>query len=120
MKYVLLFGGSMEGVDQLPSADRESLMADYEASGKWFEKYTKAGKVVGGEELQGPSTATTVSRKNGKITVTDGPFIESKEIIGGYAEIEVADLDEALEMAKEWPGTVEIRPVVDHSQDGAR
>jgi hypothetical protein len=117
MKYVLLFGGTMEGADLLPSGIREQTMADYEQSGRWFEKYTKAGKVVGGHELQGPSTATTVWRKDGKLTVTDGPFIESKEVIGGFAVIEVADLDEALAMAKEWPGTVEIRPVIDHSQD---
>jgi hypothetical protein len=117
MKYVLLFGGTMEGVDQRPGPERESMMADYEKSGQWFEKYTKARKVLGGHELQGPSTATTVSTKNGRVTVTDGPFIESKEIIGGYAEIEVADLDEAIAMAKEWPGTVEIRPIVDHSHD---
>ena len=120
MKYVLLFGGTMEGVDQLPNPQREQAMSDYEASSRWFDKYYKSGKVVGGHELQGPSTATTVSRRNGKVTVTDGPFIESKEVIGGYAEIEVADLDEALAMAKEWPGTVEIRPVVDHSQEGGR
>ena len=120
MKYVLLFGGTMEGADQLPEDQRAAAMADYEKSGQWFEKYYKSGKIVGGHELQGPSTATTVSRRNGKVTVTDGPFIESKEVIGGYAEIEVADLDEALAMAKEWPGTVEIRPVVDHSEDQAR
>ena len=117
MKYVLLFGGTMEGVDQLEGDARASAMADYETSGRWFEKYSKAGKIVGGEELQGPSTATTVSRKNGRVTVTDGPFIESKEVIGGYAVIDVKDLDEALEMAKEWPGTVEIRPIVDHSRE---
>ena len=117
MKYVLLFGGTMEGVDQLAGDARTEAMADYEKSGQWFEKYTKAGKLVGGEELQGPGTATTVTRKNGKITVTDGPFIESKEVIGGFAIVEVQDLDEALEMAREWPGTVEIRPVVDHSQE---
>ena len=120
MKYVLLFGGTMEGVDQLEGEVREQAMADYEKSGSWFEKYSKAGKVLGGHELQGPSTATTVSRKNGSVTVTDGPFIESKEVIGGYAEIEVADLDEALAMAKEWPGTVEIRPIVDHSREQER
>ena len=119
MKYVLLFGGTMEGAEQLPSPAREEAMADYRKSSEWFEKYTRSGKVVGGEELQGPSTATTVSRKNGKLIVTDGPFIESKEVIGGFALIEVADLDEALAMAKEWPGTVEIRPIVDHSQDRA-
>jgi hypothetical protein len=118
MKYVLLFGGTMEGADQLPSPEREQAMADYEQSAKWFEQYTKAGKVLGGHELQGPSTATTVSRKNGKPVVTDGPFIESKEVIGGYALIEVADLDEALAMAREWPGTVEIRPIVDRSGTG--
>jgi hypothetical protein len=120
MKYVLLFGGTMEGADQLATGARAEAMADYEKSSQWFEKYSKAGKVVGGEELRGPSTATTVSRKDGRIVVTDGPFIESKEVIGGFAVIEVADLDEALAMAKEWPGTVEIRPVVDHSQDQAR
>jgi hypothetical protein len=115
MKYVLLFGGTMEGVDQLEDGLRVQAMADYEQSSRWFEKYTKSGKVVGGEELQGPSTATTVSRKNGKVVVTDGPFIESKEVIGGFAIIDVADLDEALALARDWPGTVEIRPVVDHS-----
>ena len=119
MKYVLLFGGTMEGADQLPEEQRAAAMADYEKSGQWFEKYTKTGKIVGGEELRGPSTATTVSRKNGKLTVTDGPFIESKEVIGGFAVIDVADLDEAIAMAKEWPGTVEIRPTIDHSQDVA-
>ena len=119
MKYVLLFGGTMEGAEQLPSPAREEAMEDYRKSSEWFEKYTRSGKVVGGEELQGPSTATTVSRKDGKVIVTDGPFIESKEVIGGFALIEVADLDEALAMAKEWPGTVEIRPIVDHSQDRA-
>jgi hypothetical protein len=119
MKYVLLFGGTMEGAERLPSPAREEALADYRKSSEWFEKYTRSGKVVGGEELQGPSTATTVSRRNGKVIVTDGPFIESKEVIGGFALIEVADLDEALAMAREWPGTVEIRPIVDHSQDRA-
>ena len=117
MKFVLLFGGTMEAVDGLATSERDQAMADYEQSGTWFEKYWKSGKVVGGHELQGPSTARTVSRRDGKVTVTDGPFIESKEVIGGYAEVEVSDLDEALTMAKEWPGTVEIRPVVDHSQE---
>lgn len=117
MKYVLLFGGTMEGAEKLEGEARAAMMADYEKSGQWFEKYYKNGKVLGGHELQGPSTATTVSRRHGKVVITDGPFIESKEVIGGYAEIDVADLDEALAMAKEWPGTVEIRPVVDHSQD---
>ena len=114
MKYVLLFGGTMEAVDQLEPGRREQAMADYAQSGKWFEKYSKAGKIVGGEELQGPSTATTVNRRNGKVVVTDGPFIESKEVIGGFAVVNVKDHAEAVEMAKSWPaGPVEIWPAVE-------
>src|SRR5438105_3159000 len=114
MKYVLLFGGTMEGVDQLPEEHRAQAKADYEKSNQWFEKYSRTGKVIGGEELQGPGTATTVSRKNGKLSVTDGPFIESKEVIGGFAVVTVDDYDEALEMAKTWPaGPVEIWPAVE-------
>src|SRR5215472_10592417 len=120
MKYVLLFGGTMEGVEQLDGPARDEAMADYRKSSQWFEKYYKTGKIVSGEELQGPSTATTVSRRNGKVIVTDGPFIETKEVIGGFAVIEVADLDEALAIVKEWPGTIEIRPIVDHSEDRHR
>jgi len=119
MKYVLLFAGTMENVEKLEGKAREEAMAAYEASGKWFEEYTRTGKVIGGEELQGPSTATTVSRKNGRIAVTDGPFIEAKEVIGGFALIDVKDLDEALEMAKAWPGgPVEVRPIVEHPREG--
>src|SRR5256885_16690390 len=103
MKYVLLFGGTMEGIDQLEGGARGEAMADYEKSGQRFEKYTKAGKVVGGEEMQGPSTATTGSRKNGKIVVTDGPFIESQEVIGGFALLVVSDLDEDLATDKDAP-----------------
>ena len=121
MKYVLLFVGTMEDQDKWDAQTREEAMASYAKAGEWFMKYGKAGKITGGEELQGPSTATTISRQNGKVTVTDGPFIESKEVIGGFAVIDVADLDEALAIAREWPGgPVEVRPVVDHSQDVAQ
>jgi hypothetical protein len=121
MKYVLLFVGTMEEQEKWDAQTREEALASYAKAGEWFMKYGRSGKLVGGEELQGPATATTISRKDGKVTVTDGPFIESKEVIGGFAVIDVADLDEALAMAKEWPGgPVEVRPVVDHSEDQAR
>src|SRR5260370_22125319 len=114
MKYVLLFGGTMEGVDQLEGAAREEAMAAYEQSNKWFQKYTQAGKVLGGEELQGPSTATTVSPKNGKVTVTDAPLIESKEVIGGPALIAGSDPHQAPPVAKEGPAPREIPPLLEH------
>jgi hypothetical protein len=82
---------------------------------KWFEKHSS--KIRGGHQLQPERTATSVKFDNGKPVVVDGPFIEGKETIGGYAEVEVEDLDEALAMAKEWPtgGPVEVRPIVDRS-----
>jgi hypothetical protein len=117
MKYVLLFAGTMEEQEQWDSQTREEMKAAYARVEGWFEEYSKAGKIVSAEELQGPSTATTVTFREGKPMVMDGPFIEAKEIIGGFAVIDVKDLDEALAMAKSWPGrsTVEVRPVVDHS-----
>ncbi|HSS94325.1 MAG TPA: YciI family protein [Candidatus Dormibacteraeota bacterium] len=117
MKYVLMFAGSVDEQAEWENMPEERRAAAYEQVSKWFEEHGKSGKLVGGEELQGPSSSTTVRIKNGKATVTDGPFIEAKEVIGGFAVVEVKDLDEALAMAKSWPGggIVEVRPVVDHS-----
>ena len=113
MKYVLLFGGTMEPEER---AHNPAMAAAYEQIGRWFDEYGRAGKIVAGHELKGTHTATTVRFENGKPMVVDGPFIESKEIIGGFAVVEVADLDEALEIAKTWPGQtpVEVRPVVEN------
>ena len=116
MKYVLMFADSVEDQTSWEKMSPDQMHAAYEHINKWFEEHSKSGKIVGGEELQGPSTATTVRHKNGKTTVTDGPFIESKEVLGGFAIVEVKDLDEALAMAKSWPGgnLVEVRPIVHH------
>jgi hypothetical protein len=116
MKYMLLLGGTMEPEER---SKNPAMAGAYERIGKWFEEYTRAGKIVEAHELQGPHTATTVRFKDGKAMVVDGPFIEAKEVIGGYAIVEVADLDEALQMARSWPGesSVEVRPIVDHSAD---
>jgi hypothetical protein len=114
MKYVLLFVGSAEDqerYERMTPAERQAGMAG--AMG-WFEKYGQSGKIRGGEQLMGPKTVTTVRSENGKRVVTDGPFIESKEVIGGFAIVEVDSLHEAQEMAKEWPaGPVEIWPAVE-------
>jgi hypothetical protein len=118
MKYILLFAGTMDDQARYDSMSKEELEASYALAGKWFEGYYRTGKIVSAEELRGPDTATTVTFKNGKPIVTDGPFMEAKEIIGGFAVVDVQDLDEALDMAKSWPGgPVEVRPIVDHSAD---
>jgi len=113
VKYILLFCGSDERWDTIPEAERN---ATYEQIGAWWGRHTQSGKVVGGEELQPARTATTVRFNGADTVVTDGPFIEAKESVGGYALVDVADLDEALELAKTWParGVVEVRPLVDH------
>ena len=104
MKYVLLFVGTMEDQKQFESQSTEEMQKAMGGAMNWFESYTRAGKVVGGEQLKGPETVTTVRFKDGK----------PKEIIGGFAVVDVKDLDEALDMAKAWPaGPVEVWPAVE-------
>ena len=87
----------------------------YAAIGAWVDDLRNKGIMKGGEELQSKRTATTVRRNNGAISVTEGPFIESKEHVGGFMMIEVPDLDAAIAIAKSWPGgDVEVRPIVVH------
>lgn len=118
MKYVLMFAGSTSDQEAWDKMTEEQKASSYDGVMKWWEEHSKAGRIVGGAELKGPANSTTVRLKNGKVTVTDGPYIESKEVVGGFAIVEVKDLDEALAMAKTWPGgvdhAVEIRPVVPH------
>ncbi len=117
MKYMLMFAGSDEYIEEFQSFPEERQQEAYARIGKWWEEHASAGRILEGHQLQPASTATTVRIQNGKSLVTDGPFIEAKERIGGYAIIEVAGLDEAISMAKSWPagGTVEVRPLVDRS-----
>jgi hypothetical protein len=112
MKYVLLFCGSDEDAQRFAALTPDQLRAQYAKVGAWWQE--NQAKIVGGEQLQPPQSATTVRKSlDGNATITDGPYIEAKEQIGGFAIIEVPDLDEALRMARTWPaGSVEIRPVV--------
>lgn len=109
MKYVFLFTGPDEEWETTPAEERERVYAEI---GRWFDEETRAGRVTS-EELMPARTATTVRRQGDKMVMTDGPFIESKETVGGFAVVDVSDLDAALALAKTWPGnTVEVRPVV--------
>ena len=112
MKYVFLFCGSPADQAAFDALTPEQLRQQYAQVGRWFAQHQ--ARLGHGNQLQGPETATTVVLRGGQPIVKDGLFMEGKEIVGGYTEVEAADLDEALEMAKTWPGgsTVEIRPVV--------
>ena len=111
MKYVLLFVGTEEFDRNLEAMGPEERERAYQRVGEWMAAH--AGQIRGGNKLRPPETATTVRLDRGEPVVTDGPFIEGKEVVSGYTEIEVADLDEALRMVKTWPGCpiVEIRPL---------
>lgn len=91
--------------------------------GEWFafdEMVKAAGVFVSGEALHPQETATTVRVREGKTITTDGPYAETKEHLGGFYVLDVADLDEAISYAAKIPnvgyGSVEIRPVLDVSQ----
>ncbi|HXC84361.1 MAG TPA: YciI family protein [Trebonia sp.] len=111
MKYVMLIlNNPSEPAQQSP--EWNAWFAEVSA---WYEKWGATGKLDGGHQLQPPQTAKTV-RATG---VTDGPFIETKEALGGYSVIEADSMDEAVEVAKTWPGvdrgwiTIELRAVIE-------
>jgi hypothetical protein len=115
VKYMLLFIRDEEAV-----LDEAALTAQYAAIDTWFGDLGRDGKLLGGEELQPSSTATTIRWQDGRPLVTDGPFMESKENVAGFVTIEATDLDDAIAIAKRWPPQgqkVEIRPVVAHGAE---
>jgi hypothetical protein len=117
MKYMLMFCKSAEDdriAAEMTPQERARL---FQAVLDWQAAY-KSSFVEQGYRLAPPSTATTVRRRSGRFLVTDGPFVESGEVVGGYSVVEVADLDEAMRIAKAFPAcpTVEIRPIIDADQ----
>jgi hypothetical protein len=101
-------------VARLAAADEASLADTHKRHGEFAQ--ANGAALRGGARLADPDTATTIRHdEDDRITVTDGVFVEAKEILGGFYLIEAADLDEALAIAKQVPaayGGVEVRPVV--------
>jgi hypothetical protein len=88
MKYMVLIGSQPDGWDHLSEDEQRAL---YQRIGAWWDEHAGAGEILEGHELQPAETATTVRvDRNGQASVTDGPFVEGKEIVGGYALIDVA------------------------------
>ncbi|MES2603704.1 MAG: YciI family protein [Pseudomonadota bacterium] len=111
MKYLLLVYGAEE---VWTPAEREGCMA---SSVELCKELAGKGQYLAAAPLQSVTTATSVRNQNGRKIVTDGPFAETREQLGGYFLIDVPDLDAALAIAKRIPGgskgTVEVRPLVD-------
>ena len=113
MKYLLQIypPAAREELDRMPEDERQAIVEEYLAIGRTPE-------VIGGEQLQPVETATTVRVENGETLLTDGPFVDAKEHVGGFCLVEADDLDAALDIAARIPaarmgGAVEVRPLVE-------
>jgi hypothetical protein len=111
MQYILLIYGDEKLWEARTEEQLQELYAGY---GKLNEELRAQGKLAAGDELAPTATATTVQVKDGETIVSDGPFADTKEVLGGYYLVEAPDLDAALELAargsKACRGKVEVRP----------
>jgi hypothetical protein len=107
-------------MEQLSQAEAKQHYQEYAA---FTDDIKRSGHFVGANRLLPPATATTIRVRNGKVSTTDGPFVETKEQLGGYYVIEASDLNEAIQVAAKIPGArlgcVEVRPIADDPQTRA-
>ena len=115
MQYLLLIYGNENQFGKLPEADHGKITQEYM---DFTKSIAGSGHYKGGNELDRTSTATTVRVRDGKRLVTDGPFAETKEQLGGYYLIEAKDLDDAIAVGARIPsarwGSIEVRPIIVH------
>ena len=112
MQYILLIYHNEQQWKGVSEAERGKVMAEY---GAFTEAIVKSGQYRAGDELQPTAMATTVRVRDGKTMVTDGPFAETREQLGGFYLVEAKDLDEAAALAARIPtardGSIEVRPI---------
>jgi hypothetical protein len=120
MRYAMLIYSNQESWFEM--TEEESAKATEESLPKWyafFEELGKADPEMSGKELDDIRSAKTVRVRDGEVLITDGPFAETKEQIGGFFDTNLPDLDTALEYAAKIPaseyGSIEVRPVVERS-----
>ena len=113
MQYMLMCCFDEELWARVPEAQKGKIMQEYD---ELIRAIDKSGHLRASAKLRPSATSTTVREKNGKMLVTDGPFAETREQIGGYHVVECRDLDEALSIAVRIPtlrvgGSIDVRPV---------
>lgn len=117
MKYLCLIYDDEKTIEAMPKEEQDAFMGEYMS---FTEGIGASGHMIAGEALHPVQTATTVRIRNGRISTTDGPFAETREQLGGFYLIEARDLNDAIQVAAKIPsartGSVEVRPVVDFSQ----
>ncbi len=113
MQYVLLIYGNERSWNEMSEADKGQEFAEYMAFSKGL---VETNQMRGGDALEPVNTAKSVRVRDGKMNVTDGPFAETKEQLGGYYLVEAKSIDEAVSIAAKIPGArtgvVEVRPVI--------
>ena len=113
MEYLLLIYGNEADVTKMSAAERDGMYQEYMGL---TQSIQQSGQHRAGHQLQPIATATTVRMRDGKRLVTDGPFAETREQLGGFYLVEAKDLDEALAIAERIPsarwGSIEVRPLV--------
>jgi hypothetical protein len=112
MKYLCLVYQDEEKIDALPQDEYDDIMNDVLA---YREELQQNGHYIASSPLQSVQSATTIRVRHGKMTITDGPFAETREQVGGFYLIEATDLNDAIRVASKMPpariGTIEIRPL---------
>jgi hypothetical protein len=118
VKYLCLIYDDEQLWARMSAAEQNALMGEYFA---FSRDVAASGHMRGGNQLQPTSAATTLRVRDGALSVTDGPYAETKEALGGYFLIEARDLNEALQVAARIPsariGAVEVRPIVEMGAD---
>ena len=119
MKYLLLCCHEEQKLDSMSKSECVALMEETMA---YCEALKKSGHLVAAEQLEPVQTAMTVRVRNGQLSVTDGPFVETKEQVGGFFLINARDLNEAIQVASKFPsvrlGSMEVRPVREMNGSG--
>ena len=117
MRYLCLIYDEEKKVAALSQGESDAFMGEYFA---FTDGIKSSGHYLAGEALQPVETATTVRVRNGKVSVTDGPFAETKEQLAGFYLIDARDLNDAIQVAAKIPsaklGSVEVRPIVEFPQ----
>jgi hypothetical protein len=118
MKYLCLIYEDESTYATMPKEEADAVFGEYFS---FTEGIKQSGHLLGGEALQPTPSATTLRVRNGKISTTDGPFVETKEQLGGYYLINAKDLNDAIQVASKIPGArygaVEVRPVMEFNQE---
>lgn len=121
MKYLCL---AYEEESTLNALTKDEWAALREETLAYVEELRRNGYLIAAEPLQSVRTAATVRVRNNKLTITDGPFAETKETLGGFFLINARDLNEAIQVASRWPsarfGSIEVRPIEEELRESGR